>query len=835
VGCDEPGTAVGGWHGFPGGLTNFVGRAAEVDKVAALLDEGRLVTVTGPGGVGKTRLAGEVARRVAGRFADGAWLVELAAVTEPDQVPVVTAAALGVSQVPGLSVTESLVAVLARRQMLLVLDNCEHLLGAAAQLCGSLLAAADDVQVLATSREPVGVGGESRYRLGPLGLPGPGDQEIGGSEAVTLFAARARQADAYFTLDDESGPVVAEIVTRLDGVPLAIELAAARVEALGLDQLLDRLDDRFTVLTAGNRLAPSRHQSLAATVQWSYLLLGEAEQRVFRLVSVFPGPFTLAGAEAVAGPGAGAAVMHLVDCSLLIPPRTGPDGRARYMALETLRAYGAERLAEAGEQREAAAALAGHALAVAESAAAELAASGGELAAARWLDAEDATVHLALNWALGRDPATALRLAVALAPWWYLRGRWAAGRVLLTEAVQPAVPAGLQWCAGQVWLGYLAWVTADYAAALGHFTLACEAAGATSDAVGGGDAAGSGDAVGGGDAAGSGDAVGGGDAVLADGLLGRSAALRNLGRLAEAAQDADRALAISGRLGYLVGRVSALRQLGLLRYYQGDQQASLAFLRQAEQVPPGSIPDRLARECITLLAMALAADGQVAAAQRSAADGLARARRAGDLPGQAQCLEVLSEVDEMAGRLPEARAHLLESLEIATRTGDRPRLIGCLDKCGHICAATGQYEEAITLWAAFEARRQDYEIMELPDMVTYREEPLRKARHALGPARTRAARERGAAMTLQAADEYAAMLAGPGPREPSEPSGLEKLSAREKQLVTLVARGATNAQIAEQLFISVRTVGSHLDRIRDKTSCRRRADLTRLALQAGLI
>jgi predicted ATPase/DNA-binding CsgD family transcriptional regulator len=805
VGSDEPGAAVGGWHGFPGGLTSFVGRAAEVDKVAALLDEGRLVTVTGPGGVGKTRLAGEVARRVAGHFADGAWLVELAAVTEPDQVPVVTAAALGVSQVPGLSITESLVAVLARRQMLLVLDNCEHLLGAAAQLCGSLLAAADDVRVLATSREPVGVGGESRYRLGPLGLPGPGDEEIGRSEAVSLFAARARQADAYFTLDDESGPVVAEIVTRLDGVPLAIELAAARVEALGLDQLLDRLDDRFTVLTAGNRLAPSRHQSLAATVQWSYLLLGEAEQRVFRLVSVFPGPFTLAGAEAVAGPGAGSAVMHLVDCSLLIPPRTGPDGRARYMALETLRAYGAERLAEAGEQREAAAALAGHALAVAESAAAELEASGGELAAAAWLDAEDATVHLALNWALGRDPATALRLAVALAPWWYLRGRWAAGRVLLAEAVQPAVPAGLQWCAGQVWLGYLAWVTADYAAALAHFTLACEAAGTD------------------------------GDAVLADGLLGRSAALRNLGRLAEAAQDADRALAISGRLGYLVGRVSALRQLGLLRYYQGDQQASLAFLRQAEQVPPGSIPDRLARECITLLAMALAADGQVAAAQRSAADGLARARRTGDLPGQAQCLEVLSEVDEMAGRLPEARAHLLESLEIATRTGDRPRLIGCLDKCGHICAATGQYEEAITLWAAFEARRQDYEIMELPDMVTYREEPLRKARHALGPARTRAASERGAAMTLQAADEYAAMLAAPGPREPSEPSGLEKLSVREKQLVTLVAQGATNAQIAEQLFISVRTVGSHLDRIRDKTNCRRRADLTRLALQAGLI
>jgi predicted ATPase len=188
VGSGAPWTAVGGLHGFTSGLTSFVGRAAAVGKVAALLDEGRLVTVTGPGGVGKTRLAGEVARRVAGRFADGAWLVELAGVTEPGQLPEMTAAALGVRQAPGLTVAESLAVVLTRRQMLLVLDNCEHLLAAVARLCGALLSAADDVRVLATSREPIGVGGETRYRLAPLGLPEPGD--AGGSEAVTLFATR---------------------------------------------------------------------------------------------------------------------------------------------------------------------------------------------------------------------------------------------------------------------------------------------------------------------------------------------------------------------------------------------------------------------------------------------------------------------------------------------------------------------------------------------------------------------------------------------------------------------------------------------------------------------
>ena len=222
-------------HGFPPVLTSFVGRVAEVAEVAGLLGRQRLVTVTGPGGVGKTRLAAEVARAVAGRFADGAWLVELAAVPEPALVQAAVATALGIRQPPGTSLLEALTAVLARQQLLLVLDNCEHVLAEAAELCGALLAAADDVRMLATSREPVGMAGEARYRLAPLAVPGPADLSgTGGSEAVTLFADRARLADSHFTLDRESGPVVARIVARLDGMPLAIELAAARTEALGV-------------------------------------------------------------------------------------------------------------------------------------------------------------------------------------------------------------------------------------------------------------------------------------------------------------------------------------------------------------------------------------------------------------------------------------------------------------------------------------------------------------------------------------------------------------------------------------------------------------------------
>ena len=241
------GGVVAGMHGFSPALTSFVGRADAVGEVAGLLDECRLVTVTGPGGVGKTRLAGEVAGRVASRFADGVWLVELAAVTDPARVPSAVAAVLAVRELPGVPVSDSLAAVLANRQMLLVLDNCEHVVVAVAELCGALLPAADDVRVLVTSREPVGVSGETRYRLPPLPLPAPGD-ETGGSDAVALFADRARRVDMHFSLSGESGPVVARLVQRLDGMPLAIELAAARVEALGVTQLLDRLDERFGLL-----------------------------------------------------------------------------------------------------------------------------------------------------------------------------------------------------------------------------------------------------------------------------------------------------------------------------------------------------------------------------------------------------------------------------------------------------------------------------------------------------------------------------------------------------------------------------------------------------------
>jgi non-specific serine/threonine protein kinase len=790
-------------------LTSFVGRESEVGKVASLLSEYRLVTVTGPGGVGKTRLAAEVARRAAARFADGVWLVELAAVQDPALVPAAAAVALGVRQAPGLSVVESLASALARQQLLLVLDNCEHVLGAVAELCGNLLAAADDVWVLATSREPLGLAGEARYRLPPLTLPQPSDPAgVAGSEAVTLFADRARQADPAFALTGESGPLVAQIVARLDGMPLAIELAAARTEALGLAQLLERLEHRFALLTGTDRTAPERQRSLAATVDWSYQLLSEPERRVFRRLAVFPGPFTLDGAEAVAGAAAEPAALHLVDCSLLAPPQPGPDGRARYVMLETLRAYGLDQLTEAGELAEAAAALAGHALQVAEQAVARLETSAGELAAMRLLEAEDAIAQQGLAWALDHNHDMALRLAIALAPWWVLRGAWVLGYRLLAAAAGHAPAGGQAWCAAQFWLGLLA-AESDVTISLGHFTALRDALTGRAPVP-----------------------------LLARALAWRAGALANLGRLLAAAEECRSALAMARELGDPLSEAQALTWLATVAQYTGDFGEAVAWVRQAQRIDRARLPGSMARLIPMLLAEILGEAGQAADAQRYCADALALARQAGALYEQAACLQVLARLDHLAGRPAEARAHLREALELIPHTSASVLLGNCLLLCGHLCAAARRWEEAITVWAAFEATMRAVGVRAgegISDEAQRREDLLRGPKKALETTLVRAAEERGAAMTPAAAAEYALLLITEEPDGQTAPLGAPRLSARERELVTLVARGRTDAQIASQLYISVRTVRSHLDRIRDKSGYRRRADLTRLALQAGLV
>ena len=800
-------TAAGAVHGFPAMRTSFIGRAGPARELTVLLEQYRLVTVTGPGGSGKTRLAAEVARQVAARFADGAWLVELAPVRDPQQVAAVVAAALGVREQPGTPVAGTLARVLARQQILLVLDNCEHVLGAAAGLCAELVAACDDLRVLATSREALRIAAEARYRLAPLAVPDPGDLvDAARAEAVVLFTDRARQADAHFILDGQTGPAVARLVARLDGMPLAIELAAARVEALGVGQLLARLEDRFALLAGGDRLAPARQRSLAAAVEWSYQLLDEDERRVFRAVSVFPGPFTLEDAEAVAGTGTGLSVLRLVECSLLVPPRAGVDGRSRYVMLETLRAYGAKLLAEAAEQDTVAAALAACALRVAEQASAGLQTGAGEAAAGRWLDAEDPTMRRVLGWAVDHDPAVAVRLADALGWWWRLRGRLPGQYGLLSEIAGLAEPGSDRWCAIQGWLGWAAFLASDRAGALDHFTAVRDAAGDR-----------------------------GPSRVLADALADRSGTLLNLLRIAEGTEDGRRALAMARELGYPAGEGAALRTLALAAFYSDDNDGAVQLIRQQQLIT--GVPGSIARRGSTVMISALIDAGDLAAAESAGAAALARCRDTGDMLNLPFLLMLIAYLHVHLGRFQDAAAHLRDGLQIAMRAGDlwdvTENGLWC---CGFLCTATGRYAEAATVWAACDIHTRQRGLSGgWPGDARREEAELRTIRQALGTAEARAAEQRGAAMSLDTAAEYALMLTAPAPPPAAASTGLGRLSVRERELVTLVAQGRTNAQIAAQLYISVRTVGSHLDRIRDKTGCRRRADLTRLALTEGLV
>ncbi len=322
----------------------FIGRVAELDAVAKELSEARLVTLTGVGGVGKTRLAMQVAAEALPRFVDGVWLCELAAAANADEMMPVVALALGVVQRPQMTLTESIVDFLRPRQTLIVLDNCEHLLDAAAELVEDVLAGAPGVRVLATSREGFGIADE---RVRPLRSLAIAAEHTETSDAVVLFVERARAVNPDFTLDAASAPVVADLCRRLDGIPLAIELAAARVTAMSPAEMVSHLDERFRLLTGGRRGRVERHQTLRAAVEWSYSLLGEVERSVFDCIGVFPSSFDEAAAVAVCADD-GVERWDVIDAlaALVAKSMIGTErdsGTTRYQLLETLRHFARDR------------------------------------------------------------------------------------------------------------------------------------------------------------------------------------------------------------------------------------------------------------------------------------------------------------------------------------------------------------------------------------------------------------------------------------------------------------------------------------------------------------
>ena len=453
---------------LPVRLTTLIGREAELVDLSRSLAGCRLLTLTGPGGVGKTRLAiaAATSARTAGQFPAGVFWVELALVDDPATVPRIVAARLGVPDASGQDAAPAIAAHIASHPVLLVLDNCEHLVAETAGLTEFLLAACPGLTVLATSREPLGVEGELNSAVPPLSLPAPvlapsalAPSALAGSDAVRLFEQRARLVRPSFRLSDDNAAAVARICGRLDGLPLTIELAAARMRTLSPAQLAQRLDDIFAVLAGGARSAPARHRTLRATLDWSHHMLAADERAVFRRLAEFAGGFTLDAAEQVAaGDGISAGAMlelltRLADKSLLqVDHDAGHDGQAtRYRLLATIRDYAAERLAEAAETAGIRGAHLRYYAEFAEGAAARIEGTGArngriEVELDR-LEAELPNLRRAFEYAVDSDdPVASLRIACSLRRYAYLRGHYAEVLQWLDTAVTrcPAAPAALR-------------------------------------------------------------------------------------------------------------------------------------------------------------------------------------------------------------------------------------------------------------------------------------------------------------------------------------------------------------------------------------------------------
>ena len=440
---------------LPAPLTSFIGREQERTEIKRLLlaaepGSGRLVTLTGAGGTGKTRLALQVGADLLTDLPASAWLVELAAVSQPAQVPQAVATMLALREVPGYPLARSVADYLRPRQALLVLDNCEHLVEACAGYAEALLRACPNLRILATSREALGFQGETVWPVPPLSLPlagaPPAADSIGQSEAVRLFVERARAVRPSFELTPANAATVARICQQLDGLPLAIELAAARMRGMTPEQILQHLGDRFSLLSGGSRTALARHQTLSALIDWSYELLPAEEAALLRRLAVFRDGWTLEAAEAVcAGQALRPAsilglLMRLVDKSMVEIEEQGPV--MRYRLLESIKQYAGRKAVDLGEVQALQASFYAYYLRLAEQAEPHLRTA----AQVQWLDrleAEHDNLDAALDWAIREAPdrpGAGLRLAAALGWFWYLRGSWSAARDRLEEALAHAGP-----------------------------------------------------------------------------------------------------------------------------------------------------------------------------------------------------------------------------------------------------------------------------------------------------------------------------------------------------------------------------------------------------------
>lgn len=759
---------------LPAPVTPLIGRQREITAVAALLtdEQARLVTFTGPAGVGKTRLAMAVAQALAPRFGDGVRFISLASVSDPNLVASAIARQLELRETPGRPSLETLVMALNERQALLVLDNFEQIV-AAAPIVADLLRACPAIAVLVTSRELLHLTGEHVFPTPPLTLP---ETQVDGEEAPTsdaeqLFLERARAVKPDLALTPESTAAIAEICRRLDGLPLGIELAAARSALFSPQELLARLSNPLPLLTGGMHDLPERQRALRSSIAWSYDLLNPAEQRLFRRLSVFAGGFSLAAAEAIAAePEAVSAVdlvASLLNKSLISAATSQEDGESRFVLLVTIREFGLERLIEAGEEAEARRAHVNFCLRLAR----DRAPLTAGLEERRWLDRLErnfANLRAALDWLeqVG-DDQTLLELSDALWLFWYVHAHYREARRRFDGLLRrnpDLEPRGR--AAATLGLGWVTLHEGDPARATDLFRESLSAARAADDSR-----------------------------RVALALLGLGCALNIAGERDEAEARLMEALAAERARGDLARVALVLGNLSGVAHARGDFPLVVQRLNEGLAALRGVEENRIA---ITL-----------------------RIELAG--------------VRFELGDLRQASALVVESLRLANEIGGRDSIVRMLNLGGRIADAIDQPAAVARLFAAEMALRTEIGVPRWPSNAEACERAAAAARLALGKEAYAEAERAGRAFTVdQAIAEAEALAAACASAGAMPEPDRQRLTRRERDVLRRLIDGKSDREIAEELFIGERTVEWHLANIFGKLGVRSRAAAAAQAVRLGL-
>jgi predicted ATPase/DNA-binding SARP family transcriptional activator/DNA-binding CsgD family transcriptional regulator/Tfp pilus assembly protein PilF len=804
-------------HNLPAPMTTFVGREREMVEVKRTLAMTRLLTLTGAGGSGKTRLALEVARDLVGAYPDGVWMVQLAPLSAPDLVTQEVAGVLGIKERPGQSLTDTLADDLRAKKLLLVLDNCEHLVEPAALLVDKLLASCPRLKVLATSREMLAVSGEVNRPVPPLSLPaetndeprgGPIVEDLVRCEAVRLFVDRTRLRLPDFRLNEENAGAVARVCRKLDGIPLAIELATARIGTLAVEQVAQRLDVSLDVLKGSIRIAETRQRTLRATLDWSYRLLSQDERAVFRRLSVFAGGWTLQAAEAVCSGGGidQEAVLDLlgglVDKSLVVTAQS-TGGAARHRMLEPIRQYAGENLAWESEIRSV------------QSRHAAFFLSLGEEAKTRWkspeetawfdrLEHEHDNLRTALRWVLDdEDPELGLRLVSALSEFWVARGHYSEG-IRWSEEVLDASGASAPQARAEVLngLGSILWTLSDFGGAQTCHERALRLYEEIGSSKG-----------------------------IADSLfqLGLAASSRN--DAARATTHFEESLEVARRSGYEEIILGVLMGLAWVACDAGDIDRAQQMWGDALEMAREQEDRSGALYALFFIGYTELARGNDQRATVLLEEALALSRELGHKHIVEGCFMSLGIVTTRRGDAEEAKTLLGKSLAINLELGTKADMAEDLLAMAQLAVTVGEDLRAATLWGAADATRESIGNSWSPTERLLHEPRLIAARSRSTESSWEAAFAEGQKMTFEEAVEYArsegkshpptTLVTEHGPTDKSTGN----LTHREREVALLVTRGLTNRQISTELSISERTAANHVAKILRKLGLRSRAQI----------